>query len=479
MPDLAQLVQTGLPMQISPVGQGTMQNMQAGAQIAGIASQNAQRAQEMQQQQIAMQRQQKLQGVYAQSVGPDGQVDPDQVVKNLYGGGFGAEAQALMKEKAQNDYFQAHANYMNGIEQTRAKTEQLAETQKMATLVSNTIGQYRKDNPDLFANPGNYTVPDTVNNPPKTLQEYNTLADQLQNGKALSQAQLAGYDAVYENTPDNLKAKILNPDQFRLDPETGISKLNVLMGEGIDYHKATIDANNTILDNAKSGELAARSAQENAKAGLLNRTPGVKPVAVGGGSPINPKQQAFDEKLGITLGQKINALQGSSRSALGVAGINNQKADRCIEILSDPKIDPTEKDQAVTDLLSVMKGGSPDEVQIKQGMYKSMYENAVNFMQNITGTPQNYNNPDVINKMLNIAKGLKAVDNNTIKNNLGVWAAAAEPWIKRNPQQWSDMTGAVAQSGAGQLPSPASRADVMKLLPGAHFIWQRVEHIKK
>jgi hypothetical protein len=163
-----------------------------------------------------------------------------------------------------------------------------------------------------------------------------------------------------------------------------------------------------------------------------------------------PKQQEKDdEKTALTLAQHINSLTATSRTLLGVAATNNMKSDRALLLLQDPDIDVTQKDAAVTDFLSVMKQGSPDEQQLKKGMYGSLYEKGLELAQSVTGQPMQYKDTAVIDKLVKMFEGFKSIDNNVVDDNLGVYAAAAKGFISRNPEQWNKMAEAVKSSYTG------------------------------
>ena len=160
--------------------------------------------------------------------------------------------------------------------------------------------------------------------------------------------------------------------------------------------------------------------------------------------PIERKQDQgqFDDNYALKVEKMISPLSASSRAVLGVAGTSNMRADRALQLLK-PGMTPEDKDMVITDLQGVMKGGTPDEIQLKQGMYGSMYQNAVKLYEFVASHPEALDTPDTISRLKDTVSTLKEVDNKVISDNLGIAASAAKNWIKRNPDQWNGMVRGV------------------------------------
>lgn len=118
---------------------------------------------------------------------------------------------------------------------------------------------------------------------------------------------------------------------------------------------------------------------------------------------------------------KVNALNASSRKSIGQSGNANIRAERAWDMLSAPDIvkDPLALSLAITDIMGIMKGGAPDEVQLKEG-YKNIETYLANSKQKLTSTPTEVNAPGVVAQLKNMIKGLIDIDNKVIMKNLGI-----------------------------------------------------------
>ena len=167
-------------------------------------------------------------------------------------------------------------------------------------------------------------------------------------------------------------------------------------------------------------------------------------------------QQQYDERYALSVEKMISPLSASSRAMLGIAGTSNVRADRALKLLKTG-MTPEDKNLIVTDLQGIMKGGAPDEIQLKQGMYSSIYQDAIQLLERVSGNPQELDRPEVIAKLKDTVNTLKEVDNKILDDNLGIVSAAVQPWISRHPDQWDRMTKGVRATGVpSSNPSPVS-----------------------
>lgn len=173
---------------------------------------------------------------------------------------------------------------------------------------------------------------------------------------------------------------------------------------------------------------------------------GMKPNADQNAKGPSFAQNKFNQDQWVKLGSAVNNLNASSRKVLGVASTNNMRADRALDLIDNPQATPEDKELVVKDLLSVMKGGSPDEQDIKRGMYGSYHQKAIQLLEGITAQPQALNQPAVMQTLKSTILGLKNVDNKVIQDNLGINAVAFEPIIKADPERWGRLTGAVVRT---------------------------------
>jgi hypothetical protein len=248
---LAQLTDTDIGKQTVMPTPNIMGPEVQGAQIAQLHQQTQAGYQQQDIENQKMQRQAQLRNVYSQTpIDPTtGQPDPDKLTSNLYGAGFGSEAADFQKQQSTNDYLKAHANYMNGMEQTRANAEKLAELQKQATTAGSVLYQFNQNNPDLWKHPQTYS-PIDLSKPPEqmTQQDYLDRLDRIKNGQELTPQHLASYDAAYNNIPDNLKVYLDSPEQFRQNPAVSIAKMQNL---GSQSDKYMTEVQNAFADTQK------------------------------------------------------------------------------------------------------------------------------------------------------------------------------------------------------------------------------------
>jgi hypothetical protein len=230
------------------------------------------------------------------------------------------------------------------------------------------------------------------------------------------------------------------------------------MGQAMDEMKydEKPDAGDPLLDLKKQNLQASIDKK--------NRIPAGPSLA------LSQHQGQFDETNWAKLAKLVSPLNASSRSVLGVAGTSNMRADRALAILDDALNDPNSSVSEIkalvdTDILGIMKGGVPDAEQIKNGLLNTFGSDVQSKLQFWSSQPQQFKNKDVINRLIEITHGLKAVDNKIIDDMLGVGGASYIPLIARHPDWWEQLKGAVTKTaagtgdGAGTLPKFSSPSD--------------------
>ena len=155
-------------------------------------------------------------------------------------------------------------------------------------------------------------------------------------------------------------------------------------------------------------------------------------------SALYKAQAAANTKPSLTANQKLKyaewtenqwqkfykdttPLNGSSRNALGIAGISNVRAQRAIQMLSDPSVvlDPQMFSLAMDDLMYIFRGGVPTEHSQEAATYKNAMTWWSNFKQKLFAQPEILNSPGNITNIRNVLNSILEVDNKVIDRNLG------------------------------------------------------------
>jgi hypothetical protein len=114
-------------------------------------------------------------------------------------------------------------------------------------------------------------------------------------------------------------------------------------------------------------------------------------------------------------------LAGSSRNALGIAGISNVRAQRAFQMLQDPSvvIDPQMLSLVLDDIMYIFRGGVPTESSKEASVYRNAQTWLANIFQKVTSDPQLLSAPGMITQMQNVLNSILQVDNKVIDRNLG------------------------------------------------------------
>lgn len=160
---------------------------------------------------------------------------------------------------------------------------------------------------------------------------------------------------------------------------------------------------------------------------------------VSSGSGVGSKEEDGWTKLG----DHVNSLRQSSRSALGAAAIANQRADRALAVLNNPQATSQDLTVVLTDLGGIFQGGSPHESSLNAQEYNTLKTKVNTLLTYVTSNPQAANQPEVQAKLKEIVADVKNVDNKIVGDNLGVAAVQFEKLIQSDPGRWQRMTEAV------------------------------------
>jgi hypothetical protein len=283
---------------------------------------------------------------------------------------------------------------------------------------------------------------------------YKALQDNLKS--AMGYGGLMNKQALTENKTELNRA---NVEKIKQDMDLAQKKfgpeVEALMAKtGLNQASAQLAIANEHFKTLQADDVSALNESliglRNAQAGAATKnadTNAMKAAKAGGatGGPLAGFKPEQIQKGWVQLGHDVNALGATSRKALGVAANANMRADRALERLS-PNMTPEDKDLVVTDIMGLMKGGSPDEIQIKRGMYNTLSQEATALLERVIGDPTALNNPEVLDKLKETVTSIKEIDNNVIKRNLGINAIMYEPFIKADPGRFQRLTNAIMET---------------------------------
>lgn len=157
---------------------------------------------------------------------------------------------------------------------------------------------------------------------------------------------------------------------------------------------------------------------------------------------LNVRDSQFWEKQWVDTGKDMDTSKASSRTPLGVATTNNQKAGRAMKLLnSKGTFTPQDQSLVTTDLTAMMKGGSPDEELLRQQQYGNLYTDAVTLLQRVTSSPQDLNLPEVRQHLGDIVKGIVQVDNQVIQGHVENVESTRADVIAKRPKDWEKLKG--------------------------------------
>lgn len=166
------------------------------------------------------------------------------------------------------------------------------------------------------------------------------------------------------------------------------------------------------------------------------------------------------------LGDRANILAASGSSPVHAAALANQRADRALTVLNNPKATDQDLDTAITDLSGIFQNGAPHESSIGKQRYATIQSKINEVKTLITSMPQAASQPDVQAKIRQVIADVKNVDNQVIQRELNYLEAQYAPYIKNDKQRWETIKlqalnqiqpmdfGAPGQTG----PAPAAPA---------------------
>lgn len=263
-------------------------------------------------------------------------------------------------------------------------------------------------------------------------QQAFQVADQNRQRQSVLQAQ-QDY-AKYLATPPGQRDPMATQSGIRAGLALGIQPPNPLDAQ---FKQSEIDRNTAY---AKALENKPVKPVET-EAQKLDRIKKEAQARAEGSGTLDQKTQGEWDKL-VRLSNPATATRGS---LLGVAGVNNARADRALTSLKDPNMVVQQLDAVTADVAGIMKGGSPDEQGAAQMRFSNILTRWAALKSTLTSTPQAINNPAVANKLKQIVKDIKNVDNKIISDNFKAQEQAFKPIIAKDPQRWNEYKKSVME----------------------------------
>lgn len=151
---------------------------------------------------------------------------------------------------------------------------------------------------------------------------------------------------------------------------------------------------------------------------------------------LSEKEDQFNQRRWERFGAAVNPMNAGSRKALGVAAINNMRADRLLTTASNKELTSQDYAAMIADLQGIYKGGVPDQEMMRHGDYTSIQRSAGQLLGKITSSPQAINTPEVRDHLVRLTRELKDVDNKAINDNLGFNRVIFDELEKSDPAKF-------------------------------------------
>lgn len=165
------------------------------------------------------------------------------------------------------------------------------------------------------------------------------------------------------------------------------------------------------------------------------------------------KQDQADQKRWDQIVKDTDPYKASSRSALGVATLGNQRADRAVPVLQNPNATNQDIATAIADIAGVFQGGAPTEAGVHQQEYNTLMGKFANLKTMITGQPSAPAVPEIKQHLIDLVSQLKDVNNRTIKDQLDYTEMAHPDLIAKNRDAWTKIRQKVGVDNPMPAPS--------------------------
>lgn len=154
--------------------------------------------------------------------------------------------------------------------------------------------------------------------------------------------------------------------------------------------------------------------------------------------------------------EQTNPNKATSRSALGIATLGNQKGNRALAVLN--KSDATNQDinTAIADISSIFQGGAPTEAGIHAQEYDTLAGKIAGYKTYLTSEPAAVATPEIKQHLIGLVNELKKINSETIKDQFDYEETAHPDLISKNRGAWDALrkrnsVGSMGDAGqAGQ-----------------------------
>lgn len=151
---------------------------------------------------------------------------------------------------------------------------------------------------------------------------------------------------------------------------------------------------------------------------------------------------------------KVNPYLSSSRTQVGVALQSYIRCSRALETLSKTPVTSSDAANVMSEIAAVYKGGSPDQAQMLEAKYSTIYGWFQHSIQGIFGKPRQYVPEDIRRQLVARITDLENVSRQVIESSLQAAEAGYGEIISHNQDQWDKLTSfidkALGDSNAAQ-----------------------------
>lgn len=158
------------------------------------------------------------------------------------------------------------------------------------------------------------------------------------------------------------------------------------------------------------------------------------------------RQQQYDENKLQHFAIAAGGLSAGGKSAVGIAAKGNLNADRALDTLASPNLDPQALGGAVSDLASLYSGGAATLEGLKSQEYNTLQQKIANLKTYAMSRPEALNTPEVKNEIINRLHEIKDINNQLLERNMGIEAAGIGGVLERNPKAYDRIIKAVTNA---------------------------------
>jgi hypothetical protein len=173
---------------------------------------------------------------------------------------------------------------------------------------------------------------------------------------------------------------------------------------------------------------------------------------------LSEKEDQFNQRRWERFGAAVNPMNAGSRRALGVAAVNNMRADRLLATAGNKEITSQDYSNIIADLQGIYKGGVPDQQMMKHGDYPSLQRKAGEILGLLSGNPQAIHTPKLMQHLESLTRELKDVDNKVITDNMGFNSVIFDELKKSDPQKFERAMAALSEMSVGVADEPKGAA---------------------